>query len=487
MCQKEQSQLSLWQVGRQRLEVTFDEEPIVSDVGLLAIRALERPLGILSELAGRLPDPRSAAFVHHSVERILAQQVYQVLAGYPDCNDARQTRSDPLFQLLAELSPDPEEPLASGSTLSRFQYAYTRRLRREGEPDMLNVCQSARVERIRVLNDFLADLFIRTRPQAPAEVVLDVDATDDPVHGGQSLSGYHGYYRQHQYFPLLVFDGASGFPLACWLRPGTAHASLGAVGVLRAVVRKLRAAWPGVPIKLRADNGLGVPEVFDFCEQEQLGYAIGYASNAVLERAVAQATDDVEVYYANYGLRQRELVQRFEEVKGYQAGSWPHCRRVVAKVERGPQGSQRRFVVSNLPAWPEELYRGFYAQRGAVPERPIGELKNGLRADRLSASGFCANAWRLLVHAVAYALVVLFREGCASVPEVARAEAGTLRQLLWKVPAVVTVTARRVRLRLSATWPGRGLLCRVLDAVAAFVERLGAPRAAPAAAAELPM
>jgi hypothetical protein len=482
MCDQQQTHFTLWDIGRQRLEMTFEQGAIVSDAGLVAIRALEKPLGILTELAQRLPDPRSPLFVRHSTERLLTQQVYQTLAGYPDCNDADDLRHDALFQILAEVTPSSEQPLACGSTLARFPYAYTRRRSQEGEPDILLVRRAAQLERIKVLNDFLIELFIRTRRTPPAEVILDVDATDDPVHGGQALSGYHGYYGQHQYLPLLVFDGATGFPLACWLRHGTAHASLGAVDILRAVVQKLRAAWPGVVIKLRADSGLAVPAVYDFCEQEELLYAIGYACNAVLERAVATATADVELYYRCCG-RRDPFVQRFEQIKDYQADSWPHPRRVVAKVERTSQGSQRRFVVTNLAEPAEDVYKGFYVKRGAVPEQPIGELKNGLRADRLSACGFCANAWRLLVHVVAYALVVLFREANAAVPEVAQAEVSTLRQRLWKVPAVLVSGARRLVLRLSVDWPFREVFGRVLAAVGTFAKRLVAGRAGGAAVA----
>src|SRR3954447_24284904 len=290
MSDQQPTHFTLWNLGRQPLEITSAQDPIVADAGLVAVRALDRSLGILADLADRLPDPRDPLFVRHSTQRLLTQQVYQVLAGYPDCNDADELRRDALFQILADVTPDGEEPLASGSTLARFQYAYTRRGQRAGEPEILLVRRAAQLQRIKVVNDFLPDLFVRTRVTPPTEIILDVDATDDPTHGRQALSGYHGYYRQHQYLPLLVFDGASGFPLACWLRHGTAHASLGAVDVLRAVVRELRAVWPDVVIKLRADSGLAVPAVYDYCEQDGLLYAIGYATNPVLERCVAQAS-----------------------------------------------------------------------------------------------------------------------------------------------------------------------------------------------------
>src|SRR5262249_58866589 len=209
----------------------------------------------------------------------------------------------------------------------------------------------------------------------------------------------------------------------------------------------LRAAWPTVRIQVRSDNGLAVPGLYDYCEAHGWRYAFGYATTPVLQRATEQALADRELYHHFYQHRE-PVVQRFESVNGYQAAGWPHTRRMVAKIEVTPQGSQRRFVVTNLTGPPAVVYRDFYVQRGKVPEQPIGEMKNGLQADRLSASGFCANAFRLLVHTLAYAIVVLFREAVAAVPEVATASVSTLRQRLWKVGAVVVTTARRVWLHL---------------------------------------
>ena len=291
--------LTFWSVGAQQLQVTFDGGRIVSDTGLLAVRALEKPLRILAGLAERLPDPRCPEFIHHSQEALLTQAVYQILAGYPDFNDAQALRDDPLFQILADVCPDAERPLASGSTLARYQYAYTRRqadVPPEQRPALLEA-RAAQTGRLKIVNDYLVDVFISTRRSPPEEVILDVDATDDPVHGQQALSGYHGYFRQHQYFPLLVYDGHTGFPLAAWLRPGAVHAGLGSVEVLAAIVAKLRAAWPGLRIRVRADNGLAAPGLYEYCESQGLSYALGYASNAVLQRATAPALADVELYY----------------------------------------------------------------------------------------------------------------------------------------------------------------------------------------------
>ena len=462
-----------WTVASQPLVVDFTAGVLVEDAGLLAVRSLDVSLGVLADLAKRLPDPRSPKYIHHSLESLLGQLVYQFLAGYPDGNDADHTRNDALFQILLGIAPDPEHPLASTSTLNRFLYGYTRRdaeLPREDRPSLLQQ-RRAQIQRLRECNDFLVDLFVRTRLVPPQQIILDLDATDDPVHGKQALSAYHGYYRQHQYLPLLLFEGSSGFPLGCWLRPGTMHAACGAADVLRRVVERLRQAWPAVKIRVRGDGGLSVPGMLDYCEDANLTYAFGYASNAVLERKSAPWLADLELVHRFYQHREPHM-QRYEQITDYQAGSWPAPRRVVVKVEVTPQGSQRRYVVTNLADPEKAVYQDFYVQRGAVPEQPIGQLKNGLSADRLSACGFCANALKLLVAVVSYALVVLYREACAGIEEVANAEVESLRNKLWKVPAEVVQEAGRVRVRLPGDWANRQTWEQTLEAVRQHREKL---------------
>jgi hypothetical protein len=464
---------TLPEVHRQPVAVAFDAPDIVTDTGLLTVRALDKRLGYLADLARRLPDPRAQDFITHPAEQILAQQVYQILADYPDCNDADALRTDPLFQTLAGADPRPDRPLAGGSTLARFQYAFTRRqieLPEEDRPAFGEMYR-ARTDRIRILNQFLVETFVRTRRQPPPYVLLDIDPTDDPVHGSQALAGYHGYYQQHQYFPLLVFDGQSRFPLAAWLRPGTAAGACGAVAVLGDIVTALRRAWPEVLILVRGDSSLAGPALYEFCEAQGLLYAFGYVSNAVLQRRTERALWELEEYYHWYGYREPH-VQRFEVLEDYQADSWSRPRRVVCKVECTPQGSQRRFVVTNLSGDPRGIYRGFYVERGEVPEQPIDELKNGLDLGRLSACGFRANAYRLLLHVVAYGLVVLLREAAAAVAEVAQATVGTLRGRLWKVGAWVEQKAGRIWFHVAASWPGRALWERVQAAVVRFAEEL---------------
>jgi hypothetical protein len=466
--------LTLARLPRQPVAVAFDAPDIVSDTGLLTLRCLDQQLGYLADLARRLPDPRAQAFVTHPAEEILTQQVYQILADDPDCNDANALRSDPLFQVVSGAAPTADRPLACGSTLARFQYAFTRRQRQlpeEARPAFAEMYR-ARTDRIRILNEFLVDTFIRTRPAPPPYVILDIDPTDDPAHGNQALTGYHGYYQQRQYFPLLVFDGHSRFPLAAWLRPGTAAGACGAVDVLAGIVTALRRAWPGVLILVRGDCSLAGPVLYEFCERQGLLYAFGYASNAVLQRRTEHALADLELYHHFYGHREPH-VQRFEVLEDYQAESWSQPRRVVCKVEITPQGSQRRFVVTNLSGDPRGLYQGFYVARGEVPEQPLDELKNGLDLGRLSAHGFRANGYRLLLHVVAYGLVVLLREAAAAVPAVATATVSTLRSRLWKVGAWVDRKAGRIWFHVAASWPGRELWQQVQTAVERFAASCG--------------
>ncbi len=470
-------QLTLWKVGKQEVTVTFDAGQVVSDAGLLGLRAFDQELHILSDVAARLADPRAQQFVLHTKEAVLTQRIYQILADCPDGNDAQMLRNDGVFRTIVGVDPDGDQPLASGSTLNRFHNAYTRRqaeLPVEDRPAAADR-QAALTDRLRVVNDYFVELFIRTRRQPPACVILDLDASDDPTHGQQVLSFYHGYYEQHQYLPIFVFDGETGFPLAAWLRPGTVHASAGAVEVLAAIVRQLRAAWPDVLILVRADTGFAVPEMYELCEVEGLLYAFGYASNAVLQSRTAAALADLETYYQWYGERE-PAVQRFEAFDDYQADGWSRPRRIVAKVEINRCGTNRRFVVTNLPWPPQGVYHGFYVQRGNVPEKPLRELKHGLAMDRLSCHGFRANAMRLLEHVLAYALVVLYREAtAAAVPELATAEVATWRTRLWKVGALVVTSTRRIGFHLSATWPMRELFQRVHAAAMQFVAELRRP------------
>ncbi|MBW3543788.1 MAG: IS1380 family transposase [Planctomycetes bacterium] len=462
------TQITLFEVGTQDVTVDFEGGQVVTDAGLLAVRKLDLELGVIAGAAALMPDPRCQERVVHSRERLLVQRVYQMLAGYFDGNDASFLRRDPLFQTLADVSPSVERPLASGSTSNRFLHAYTRRdaeLPLEERPALLEV-RRAQLERITRMNEYLVDLFIRTRRQKPERIVIDLDPTDDPAHGQQQLTFWHGYYDQRQYFPLLVFDADSRMPLGAWLRPGTVGTNCGtAVEALREIVARLRSAWPDVPILVRGDHGVSGPEMYEFCEEDDLSYAIGYAINEVLKRRTRDDLHRVEVCAWAYAQPWRE----FRVFDDYKAESWSRPRRIIAKLETtATGGTNRRFIVTNLTDDARAVYEDFYCQRGDVPERPISELKNGLGMDRLSSPRFFANAQKMLYHVLAYALWVLFREANANVPEIATLEVQTARPRLFKAGAVVKTSMRRIWFHFSSTWPTRETFRRACEGAARF-------------------
>ena len=468
-------QLELFEVGRQQVTMTFDGRQVVSDAGLLPIRELDQKLGILAEAARRMPDPRSEKAVTHSVEDILTQQVYQILAGYPDGNDAQLLRNDPLFKTIVGKDPRrDDEPLASGSTINRFLHAFTRREAEKPieERDVIFEVRRNQIERINAMNDYLIDVFVRTRKKQPAHIIIDLDPTADPTHGQQQLTMFNGFYDQHQYLPMMLFEGETGMPLGAWLRHGTAHAGLGAVEMVRRIVERMRQHWPDIMIFVRGDAGVASPEMYDFCEAEGIFYAFGYGTNEVLKRRVSEL-ELVENTKLFWWMNCCRPLQRFHVFEDYQAKSWPHARRIVTKVEITQLGSSNiRYVVTNMSGEPGGIYRGFYTQRGNVPERPIGELKNGLHMDRLSSHRFLANGHKLMTHVLAYLLYSLFREANAQTPELNKMEVGTARVRLFKAGALVQSTHRRIWFKVASHWPGSKLLTQAVKAVKSYTHDL---------------
>ncbi len=465
-------QLVLFEVGRREVTVAFDGGQVVTDTGLLAVRQLDRRLGVLAEAAARLPDPRSELLRQFSTEDLLTQTVYQLLGGDFDCNDAQTLRHDPLMQVLLDQVPGQEEAtLASGSTLARFRYAFTRRQRNVpvNERTIDQECQAAKCRRLRELNRYLVELFVKTRTTPPQRIVLDIDATDDPAHGQQQLTLFHGYYRQNQSLSRLVFDGESKFPLTGWLGIGTAHPSWGAVESLGELVTAWRAAWPEVEILIRADGGYASPSLYEWCEALKLQYVIGYSTNNTLVGQTEVTMNHARAKAALYD----EPCQLFQDIRDYQAGSWDRPRRVIAKCEVTQQGGpNRRFVVTNLTDPAAHVCRQVYVKRGDA-ERAIEELKHGLAIDRLSSHRFFANAFAMPCHLLAYALFTLFREANADVPAVAQHTLETIRARVFKVGAVFQSTTRKIWFHASATWPGQAVFEQTSAAVNAFANRFG--------------
>ncbi len=418
------------------LGVQFDGGQITSDGGLPWVVHAEEALGVCAALAACVPEWRRGG-VRHRLVTLVRQRVFQIACGYADQNDADTLRADPLFKLACGRLPASEADLASQPTLSRLENAVDRRA-------------------VEQLAAALMDVYLRERSRAsrPQRIVLDLDGTADPAHREQQGVAYHGYYRQHMYHPLLVFDGETGHLITAVLRPGNVHGSRFVVLVLRRLLRKLRAAWPNVPIELRADSGFAVPRLYAWCEANAVDYTIGLIPNDTLETRAAPLLADAQTRSdAQDGAKVRLAGETT-----YQAGSWPHPRRVVFKAEILEKGPNTRFVVTSRTDQPLALY-DWYVDRGEA-ENWIKDFKNALAADRLSDHRFWANAFRLLLHAAAFWLLDQLRRWLLSA-QAARLQLDTLRLRVIKIGGWVRESTRfaipDVCVHLSSHHPGLAL------------------------------
>jgi hypothetical protein len=434
-------QLTFSFIKKQKVTVDFEGGEITSDSGLLLVRQADNSLGLIAELRGRIVDHRDDRYTDHDLETLLRQRIYQIVAGYEDCNDANVVRKDPALKTACGRKLN-DEDLGSQPTLSRFENSVTNHdLYRTGE--------------------YFVDLYIRRkRKRRPKKIVLDLDGTDDPTYGDQQLTFFHGYYDQYMYHPLVIYDADTGELISAILRPGNKHASYGAVMVLKRIIPKLKKAFPKAEIIIRGDAGFAVPELYEYCEQEDLKYVIGLIRNDVLERMIESLMEEAHKQYMETGQKQRMFSEGL-----YQAKSWEHERRVIMKAEWLIQGPNSRFVVTNLSYESKELYE-FYTERGGTCEVRIDEFKNGLKADRLSCHRFVANQFRLLLHMAAYWLVLRLREALRKT-EFASMQIQQLRLRLLKIGGQVIQTARRVWFRLASSYPWKNIFALVHSRLAA--------------------
>jgi hypothetical protein len=451
-------QLTLDFLTSKPVVVEASAEQVSSDAGLLPFRQLDERLGLTRQFADALRDRRSVGYIGHSFLEMTRMRVYGILADYADQNDHDVLRSDPIFKLLCDRSIEADD-LASQPTLSRFENA-------------IDVHSFFR------LRDALLDQFIASFDKPPRQLTLDIDPFDDPTHGQQQLTFFHGYYDQYQYLPRVITCAENDLALSVCLLYGTAHPALGAQDDIEYVVRRLREAWPGLRIHLRGDSGFGTPAMYDVCERLDIQYTLGIGMNqrlkrysdSLLEQAVSQWEASAQA-------------QRLFTAFWYRADSWPAQRWVVLKCEANAQGTNRRAVVTNRAGatiLPGAAYDA-YADRGECENRNK-ELKTGLLADRLSDHRYFANLFRLYLHTAAYNLLVRMRRTVADPPQEPSAEAVpveafigrrrrgwhnhrrerdplgegqpcTWRTRLIKVAARVRETTRRVVVELSASWP----------------------------------
>jgi hypothetical protein len=370
---------------------------------------------------------------------MLKQRLFSIANGYEDNNDAAFLRSDPAVKIAADKLPESSSDLASQPTLCRLENRVTQK-------------------DIRRFSEQLFNLYLRAHPGPRNVVIIDIDSTDDPTHGAQQLSLFHGYFGQHMYHPLLVFDGITGFPMAAVLRPGNSHASHGARAVLKRLIKKLKKAYPGSTILLRADGGFAIPEIYTLCEKERIYYTIGLITNDRLKARTDDLLAQAIQQFDETGEKQRLFTSFY-----YRADSWHRRRRVIAKAECMPEGTNRRFVLTNLRGTAQELYDEIYVHRGDMENR-IKELKRHLKADRLSCHRFLPNQFRLLLHTFSYCFIWFLRESLQGT-ELACAQADTLQLKLLKIGARIVQSSRRVWIHMASGYPYKELFAFALNKI----------------------
>jgi hypothetical protein len=424
-----------------KLAVAFDGGEITSDAGLVVLREFDERLGLTAALTKLVADPRDTRFTAHELLTLLRQRIYQIAAGYEDANDATALRRDPTLCAVAARGLT---ALASQPTFSRLE-------------------NGVDWESIRLLETQGTEWLCRYERRGPREeIVLDLDSTEDPTHGQQAFTFFNRHYDGYMYHPVLIFDGRSGVLLGSRLRPGNAMGSRQVIPLLRPLLARLRGHYGRrQPLALRADAEFAKPDLLAYAERQGLRYAIGFARNEKLLDAVMPLCEQAEALWEQRG----ERVRLYHSL-AYQAHSWRHPRRVVAKIERTREGMNLRFVVTNRRGRAQQIFH-WYEQRGQA-ENFIKELKNDLAADRLSCSAYRANAVRLQLHAYTYNLAVLFRRRVLVGTELARSTMATLRLRLFKVGARVQRSVRRLWFHLASGWPGQALFGRVLTHLAAL-------------------
>jgi hypothetical protein len=423
-------------LSRKPLQVDFNGGPLSSDGGLLLVAQLDHHLRLTERVTTCLNDPRLKERIHHPLLHLIRQRVYQMAAGYEDANDATALRTDPVFKVAVGRSPLSDPDLASQPTLSRLENEVT-----DAE------CQT--------INELFLDLFLEQERQAPRELILDFDTSAFPTHGQQEFAFFNAHYDSYCYLPLFVFASVprerQEYLVSAELRPSDAKEVEGILATLKRLVERIRTQWPKTKLIFRGDGWFATPELYEWCENQEVAYIIGIAGNRVLHEKSERWQKAAQAKASASATKSARRYGRFS----YQAGGWSREREVIVKAEVTPLGKNPRYVVVwGVKGKPRRLYER-YGQRGNCENR-IKEIKEGVRADRMSCHEWEGNAFRLMLGCVAYQLFVGLRR-LAKGTELGRAQVEKLRLSLIKIGARVKESVRRVRIELCSSSPSQGM------------------------------
>jgi Transposase DDE domain group 1 len=439
---------------RREIRAQFDGGAISSDGGGLLLREVEKRIGILHQFATCFTDYRNADLTEHTVKELVAQRVYGLALGYEDLNDHEELRNDPLLAVLVEKSDPRQEALAGKSTLNRLELTRETASRQERYKKI--VLDHGAVDRL------LVEVFLAAHREAPKEIILDLDATDDPLHGKQEGRFFHGYYGHYCYLPLYIFCGE--FLLGARLRSSNLDASAGSVEELQRIVAQIRSVWSRVRIVVRGDSGFCREELLAWCEAEGVDYLLGLAKNERLKAEIVKEMEEAKAQYQETG----RAARLFKEFLYQTRKSWNRARRVVAKAEHLEKGENPRFVVTSLSreALPAQaLYEELYCGRGDMENRIKEQLM--LFSDRTSTHYLRSNQLRLYFSSIAYVLLQMLRRMGLAGTELAKAQCSTIRLKVLKIGALIRITVRKVWVSLAGGYPYVALFRQVHEKLCA--------------------
>lgn len=444
-----QSSFEFHSLNQRKVIAKFDGGNISSDAGILLLREVEKRTGLIASLAACFTDYRDVRWIEHTVDELLGQRLYGICLGYEDLNDHDQLRADPLLAVAVnKVDPlglnrrqesDRGKALAGKSTLNRLELG-----KKEG-PDQYHKILAHEAK----IDTWIVDSFIHAHEHAPDEIVLDLDATDDLIHGNQEGRFFHGYYGNYCYLPLYIFSG--DHLLCARLRPSNIDGADGAIEELRRIVGQIRQAWPEVTIIIRADSGFCRDDLMSWCEQNRVDYVLGLAKN---ERLKKEITEELKLAEMQFHETQRPA-RVFKDFRYQTLTSWSRERRVIGKAEHMEKGANPRFVVTTLP--PERMdartvYERFYCARGDMENR-IKEQQLDMFADRTSTGTMRGNQLRLYLSSAAYILMHALRRLGLKDTDLAQAQCQTIRLKLLKIGAQIRVTVRNVWISLAEGYP----------------------------------
>jgi hypothetical protein len=426
-------------VGRREVVGSFDGGAITSDAGALLLGTTDRAIGLVDRLAGCFTDYRKPELIEHRVATLVGQRVFGIALGYEDLNDHDELRRDPVMAVLAgklEAGRANCAPVAGKSTLNRLE------LSRETATRYHKIAADPNA-----IESLFVTLFLEAHKTPPEEIVLDIDATDDPLHGHQEGRFFHGYYDCYCYLPLYVFCGRH--LLAAKLRPANIDAAAGAVEQMARIVTQIRARWPHTRIILRADSGFAREALMGWCEANGVDYIFGLAKNARLKDAIAAELGEAQQESQQTG----KPARRFKDFTWSTLKSWSRERRVIAKAEWTRGEENPRFIVTTLTKGDSRyLYEDIYCARGEMENR-IKECQIDLFADRTSTATMAANQLRLWFASMAYVLIEGTRRLALQATDLADATCGTIRRKLFKIGALVTISVRRIKFAMASGCP----------------------------------